>query len=164
MEEWQRVASEKEEDGLEKKSVDSRNDYGDSNEDSYQQQILEKTRLAFAAHAARQQTNNNDNNDHDTQQILKNCGDDCGDNNAPLPANFVVSKLVLLMPFIVRFFLLPPNVNRNRSSSSKLLISPVPIILYPSLFVLCLALYLSYKYILNLNLNYTLINLYLTVH
>ena len=79
MEEWQRVASEKEEDGLEKKSVDSRNDYGDSNEDSYQQQILEKTRLAFAAHAARQQTNNNDNNDHDTQQILKNCGDDCGD-------------------------------------------------------------------------------------
>jgi hypothetical protein len=76
MEEWQRVASEKEEDGLEKKSVDSRNDYGDSNEDSYQQQILEKTRLAFAAHAAQQLTNNNDSNS-DTQQILKNPGDNC---------------------------------------------------------------------------------------
>ena len=76
MEEWQRVASEKEEDGLEKKSVDSRNDYGDSNEDSYQQQILEKTRLAFAAHAAQQLTNDNDSNS-DTQQILKNPGDNC---------------------------------------------------------------------------------------
>ena len=71
MEEWQRVASEKEDDGLEKKSVDSRNDYGDSNEDSYQQQILEKTRLAFAAHAAQQLTNII-TTISDTQHILKN--------------------------------------------------------------------------------------------
>ena len=74
MEDWQKLSSEKEEDCLEKKSVDSRNDYGDSNEDNYQQQILEKTRLAFAAHAVQQQTNINGDTNAVARHIAKTHG------------------------------------------------------------------------------------------
>ena len=66
-----------EDDGLEKKHIDRRNDYGTSSADEYQQQILEKTRLAFAAASTK---NKVDGSINDTN-TLRSKNDDIKNNN-----------------------------------------------------------------------------------